>query len=282
MGLTNKQWSRVYHMAIGFFLGGLVSWLGLPLAFLALGPPGDYILARSLFPYAMALHVLSGDLTGYVALVTACAQFPIYGILVGAYAFDLKKVFAVGGIIFGAHAVIATVCLCFPSHHFVICEEPGGVPPENPIPARIGTSLINCCYAATISFRTLRLDDLGGEDKAGPMGTWVQAASKLLSRRSTSTQAYPSRPPIRPPPTPTNSGNQYRILPPLQTCDLGVHRAVSRPRLLLRVTCVVRIPLRVVVSNYCLDNSNVSILPPSIPIPLRRCPIACVWGVLCL
>lgn len=77
---------------------------------------GDYVLARILFPYTMLSAILF-DVIAVPFIVLAVAQFPFYGIALGAAA-RRGQFLAALCLILAAHVVAAIICFLPLSDNF--------------------------------------------------------------------------------------------------------------------------------------------------------------------
>jgi ABC-type glycerol-3-phosphate transport system permease component len=74
---------------------------------------GDYVLARILFPFTMLAAVVFAESITVPLIVLAVAQYPLYGIILGAANVRGKMLLA-SVILLAAHAVFAVACFILP------------------------------------------------------------------------------------------------------------------------------------------------------------------------
>ena len=80
------------------------------------GGHGHYLLARVLFPLSMlSIHLY--EKIAAPAIWLACAQFPIYGCLVGL-AFSKQRWVFVAWVVAAFHALMLVLIFVFPNQYF--------------------------------------------------------------------------------------------------------------------------------------------------------------------
>ncbi len=100
---------------IGLLVGIVLTPLALFLAMASAGAGhGDYVLARALYPFSILSTHLTDSIT-VVALVLACAQFPIYGWLLGAAFQREKKKPSVAAVTISIHAIAVLLVFAYPN-----------------------------------------------------------------------------------------------------------------------------------------------------------------------
>ena len=77
---------------------------------------GDYVLARILFPFTMLAALLPGSITTPL-VVLAVAQYPFYGIILGA-ANVKRKLEHAALVLLGAHVLFAVACFILSGENF--------------------------------------------------------------------------------------------------------------------------------------------------------------------
>jgi hypothetical protein len=97
-------------VVIGLKIGVLITPVAAILAIISGGVGhGHYGFARLLFPYTMLLTLIADDTITVLLRILALIQFPIYGALIGWFA-PGRMAWAIGAILFAAHAVAAAIC----------------------------------------------------------------------------------------------------------------------------------------------------------------------------
>jgi len=99
----------------GLLAGVLLTPLALLLAASSAGAGhGDYVVARALFPFSILSTHLTGSLT-IVGVALACAQYPLYGYLIGA-ALQKKRPWSPGVVVAtGAHTLAVALVFAYPN-----------------------------------------------------------------------------------------------------------------------------------------------------------------------
>jgi hypothetical protein len=109
--LQTRDRRRRIAIAVSCLVGGIIfAPVALFLAIASAGAGhGDYGLARLLFPYSMLLTLTQrNEITGPL-IVLACAQFPVYGVVLGSAALRNSMTLRVVASILGVLHLIAVI-----------------------------------------------------------------------------------------------------------------------------------------------------------------------------
>jgi len=126
MKVPHRAQRKMLYVLIGLGAGILFTLPTLLLAFLSAGGGhGNYFWANVFFPYSMILlpmlMLYEGPpaplLVSWLFYLLPCVQFPIYGILIGAFASSFRKAATVAAIIGIAHVVAVAACFITVASH---------------------------------------------------------------------------------------------------------------------------------------------------------------------